>query len=207
MILQTDTLAFDSLRVEHWQSNPAYDYNRELLTPDVDLLGVLSRWINDLLELIFGNRFAEEYGEHTLALICIAIVLLLLWFLYRKRPELFVRSRRVPLHYTLQEDTIYGVDFDAEIARSLARSDYREAIRLLYLQTLKMLSDRELIEWQPYKTPTEYLYEVKGDALQGVFRQLTNSFLRIRYGNFEATEELYRAMCGWQARIREGGKV
>ena len=80
-------------------------------------------------------------------------------------------------------------------------NDCREAVRLLYFQTLKQLSDAGRIEWQPYKTPTQYLYEVRLPA----FRQLTNHFLQVRYGNFEATEELFRTMRALQEEIEEGG--
>ena len=52
--------------------------------------------------------------------------------------------------YTVGEDTIYGVDFAERIAYALARTDYREAVRLLYLQTLKQLSDGKRIDWQLY---------------------------------------------------------
>lgn len=81
------------------------------------------------------------------------------------------------------------------------RSDYREAVRLLYLQTLKRLSDEKRIDWQPYKTPTQYINEVRIP----VFRQLTNHFLRVRYGNFEATEELFNSMKSLQEEIGKGG--
>ncbi|MBS5638608.1 MAG: DUF4129 domain-containing protein, partial [Bacteroides sp.] len=37
------------------------------------------------------------------------------------------------------------------------------------------------------------------------FRQLTNHFLRVRYGNFEATEELFRTMQVLQEEIEKGG--
>ena len=37
------------------------------------------------------------------------------------------------------------------------------------------------------------------------FRQLTNHFLRVRYGNFEATEELFRIMQTLQEEIGKGG--
>ena len=97
-------------------------------------------------------------------------------------------SHKNALSYTVEEDTIYGVDFPGGIAEALSRQNYREAVRLLYLQTLKQLSDAERIDWQLYKTPTQYINEVRLPA----FRQLTNHFLRVRYGNFEATEELFR---------------
>lgn len=65
----------------------------------------------ELLRKIFGSHFAEEYSG--LILVCIAILLLLLivWFVYRKRPELFMVSHKNALPYTVEEDTIYGVDF------------------------------------------------------------------------------------------------
>lgn len=196
-----DTLVCDTAKIALLQSDPAYDYNRELITPELNLFEWLSRQFGELLRKIFGSRFAEEYS--TLILVCIAIILLLLiiWFVYKKRPELFMMSKKTSLPYTVEEDTIYGVDFPGGIADALSRQDYREAVRLLYLQTLKQLSDAERIDWQLYKTPTQYIYEVRLPA----FRQLTNQFLRVRYGNFEATEELYRSMLALQGEIAKGG--
>lgn len=196
-----DTLVCDTAKIALWQSDPAYDYNRELITPELNLFEWISKQFGEFLRKIFGSRFAEEYSG--LILICIAIILLLLiiWFVYKKRPELFMRSPKNVLPYTVGEDTIYGVDFPGGIAEALSRQDYREAVRLLYLQTLKQLSDAERIDWQLYKTPTQYLNEVRLPA----FRQLTNHFLRVRYGNFETTEELFHTMQTLQEEIRKGG--
>lgn len=197
----TDTLVCDTAQIAVWQSDPAYDYNRELITPEINFFEWINQRFGELLRKIFGGRFSEQYSE--LVLICIAIVILLLiiWFVYRKHPGLFMRSPKSALPYTVEEDTIYGVDFPGGIADALAHSDYREAIRLLYLQTLKYLSDTKRIDWQPYKTATQYNGEVRMPA----FRELTNHFLRVRYGNFEATEQLFRIMQALQAEIRKGG--
>lgn len=196
-----DTLVCDTVQIAKWQSNPAYDYNRELITPEINVFEWFRRQFGELLQKIFGSRFAEEYSG--LILICLAIVILVLiiWFLYKKRPELFMRSPKNKLPYEIEEDTIYGVDFPGGIADALSRSDYREAVRLLYLQTLKRLSDEKRIDWQPYKTPTQYINEVRIP----VFRQLTNHFLRVRYGNFEATRELFDSMKSLQEEIGKGG--
>ncbi|NDV66451.1 DUF4129 domain-containing protein [Bacteroides sp. 224] len=205
MLHPTDTIAYNAEKVARWQSDPAYNYNRELMMPDVNIYELLLRWLNELLGKFFGSKFANDYGELVLVLIFVAIVLLLVWFLYRKRPELFMRSRKVPLQYTVHEDTIYGIDFNKEIERALSGSDYKEAVRLLYLQTLKQLSDKELIDWQLYKTPTEYIYEVKAEGMKESFRNLTNSFLRVRYGNFEASELLFQEMRQQQEKMFKGG--
>lgn len=207
MTAHADTLVCDTIRVAYWQSQPAYDYNRELVTPELDVWGWLSAKLAKLLSAVFGSSFAEEYTG--LILLCLTVVMLvfLLWVLYKKHPELFVRSsRRSAAAYSVHEDTIYGVDFQQEIANALRRQDYREAVRLLYLQTLKQLSDAEKIDWQLYKTPTEYIYELKVDSLRVSFRELTNRFLRVRYGNFEATAPLFHEMQTLQTEIAKGGE-
>ena len=147
-----DTLVCDTAQIALWQSDPAYNYNRELITPEMNVFEWISRQFGELLRKIFGSHFA-------------------------------------------------GVDFPGGIAEALSRQNYREAVRLLYLQTLKQLSDAERIDWQLYKTPTQYINEVRLPA----FRQLTNHFLRVRYGNFEATEELFRIMQTLQEEIGKGG--
>lgn len=194
-----DTLVCDTVQIALWQSDPAYSYNRELITPEINFFEWIGKQFGELLRKIFGSRFAEEYSGVVLICIAIIILLLIIWFVYRKRPELFMSSRQNTLPYTVGEDTIYGVDFSGGIADALSRRDYREAVRLLYLQTLKRLSDAERIDWQLYKTPTQYLNEVRLPA----FRQLTNHFLRVRYGNFEATEELFHMMQSLQEDIEK----
>ncbi|MDE6172861.1 DUF4129 domain-containing protein [uncultured Bacteroides sp.] len=196
-----DTLICDTAQLAMWQADAAYDYNRELIAPDINLLESFNRWFAKVMTKIFGNGFVAENSE--LILIGIAILLLVLigWFVYRKHPGLFVYSRKDGLPYTVAEDTIYGVDFAGAIDAALSRGDYREAVRLLYLQTLKRLDEEGRIDWQPYKTPTQYIYEVKSPA----FRQLTHHFLRVRYGNFEANETLFRTMRSLQDEVQKGG--
>lgn len=197
-----DTLVYDAARIASWQAESAYAYNRELVTPELNVLQWVMKKVDEVLQAIFGTAFVERYS--TLFLVCISILifLLVLWFLYRRRPELFMRSGKKKLAYTVAEDTIYGVDFEAGIAKALERNDYREAVRLLYLQTLKRLSDEGRINWQLYKTPTQYLYEVRAAA----FRQMTHHFLRVRYGNFEANSSLFEEMKLLKGSLEKGGK-
>lgn len=196
-----DTLVCDTVQIAVWQSDSAFDYNRDLISPEVNVLEWISRWFGRFLQKILGSDFTREYSDMVLIGIAILLLVSVIWFLYKKRPELFMRSRKNALLYEVTEDTIYGVDFRAGIASALARHDYREAVRLLYLQTLKQLSDLGTIDWQPYKTPTQYIHEVRSSA----FSQLTNHFMRVRYGNFEATESLFHEMQALQEQVGKGG--
>lgn len=57
-----------------------------------------------------------------------------------------MRSRRGPVSYNVHEDTTYGIDFDFEIKHTIKRKDYQEPICLLYLQTLRLLSDEGRVD-------------------------------------------------------------
>lgn len=197
-----DTLVCDTARIAAWQADPAYAYNRELVTPELNILEWIAKQIGDAFRAVFGTATAERYLNIFLIALFIFVMLGLLWYLYRKQPGFFMRSGKKKLGYTVEEDTIYGIDFEAGIDKALERKDYREAVRLLYLQTLKRLSDEGRINWQLYKTPTQYLYEVRSAA----FRQLTHHFLRVRYGNFEATSSLFEEMKHLRDSIEKGGE-
>ncbi|MCD8080094.1 MAG: DUF4129 domain-containing protein [Bacteroides sp.] len=206
-----DTLTADQDRLLYWQSDPAFDYNAEFAVsaPD-DRSNILVDWLLDVisafLRLIFGKQVSISTTHIVLVVCLVLFVVLLIWYLYRKRDRWigFFRASSVP--YEVTPDTIYGVDFDADIQQAVSQSNYKEAVRLVYLQTLRNLSDRELIFWELYKTPTEYIYELKEEGLRTLFRQLTNRFLEVRYGNFQATRSTYDQVFALRDRIvSEGG--
>jgi hypothetical protein len=69
------------------------------------------------------------------------------------------------------------------------------------LQTLHDLNENNVVVWQLHKTPTEYSIEA-GDVS---FTNMTNLFLRIRYGLFDASEDDVNDMERWQLSVRKGG--
>jgi hypothetical protein len=141
--------------------------------------------INELLRDLFGQAWRSDYTWWGLAIVGAVVVGIGIWYVWRFHPGLFMRQRDERT-YEEMEDTIYGIDFDAIISQALGREDYREAIRMIYLRTLKALSDSQQIDWQPFKTPSQYVWEFDAAA----FRTLTSHFLRVRYGYFEATRQL-----------------
>ncbi len=202
VVSPTDTLVCDTVRIASWRSDMAYDYNRELVGSGMNVFGWINWQLGRWLERVFNTQGASDYSEIILGSIAVIILLLLLWVVCRKRLGLFVRTPKRFSSRAAEEDTIYGVDFPKRIANALSHDDYKEASRLLYLQTLKRLTDSGRIDWQPYKTPTQYNYEVRTPA----FRELTAYFLRVRYGNFEADEALFSRMRTLQETVEKGGE-
>lgn len=200
----TDTLLYDTAKIARYQADSHFDYNSQLVHRKFSLYEILINWFRELIQRFFGSVIADKYSGTILAMVFVLFILLLIFVVYKKRPELFYREKKY-LKYNVEEETIYGVDFNNEINNALNRNDYQLAVRLVYLQTLKHLSDFRCIDWQTYKTPTEYLYEMKRKGVSEEFRQLTNRFLMVRYGNFEATESTYETVKNLQQIIQKGG--
>lgn len=200
-----DTLRCDTTLLHAWQRDAAFDYQRELNGWQPSLTDWLLEQLSELLSAVFGTETAHAITRPLLIAIGIVVMLLAVWLIYRQHPELFLRKR--PAADDTQDgedDNIYGVDFERAIRQAVADGNYRQAVRHVYLQTLRHLSDHALIDWQLHKTPTQYVGEYHAED----FRQLTAIFLRIRYGNYEATADSYAAACRLQSGItgREGGR-
>ena len=181
-----DTLVIDSAQIAQWQTQQDFDYSRELAGGGMTFTEWMMAQINELLRDLFGQAWRSDYTWWGLAIVGAVVVGIGIWYVWRFHPGLFMRQRDEQT-YEEMEDTIYGIDFDAIISQALGREDYREAIRMIYLRTLKALSDSQQIDWQPFKTPSQYVREFDAAA----FRTLTSHFLRVRYGYFEATRQLY----------------
>ena len=194
----SDTLVIDTARLQVWRRDDDYAYGRELVPSQDSLMDWVAKRLNEFFENIFGSNFYQDH--HDTLWICIGLAALgaVLAFLLWKHPELFSRSgRRKPMEYEVTEDTIYGVDFPSEIEKALENENFREALRLMYLQTLKSLSDYHHIEWPRFKPPTQYTFEFR----QADFKRMTSLFVRVRYGGFGADKDMIRDMHNLQASV------
>lgn len=186
-----DTLQLDSTRLAVFRHDKRYDYDRELTDGSQNLLEWLSALLRDWMESAFNVLVDNDAVYYSLIVGGVLLVLFIGWLVWRKSPAFFMRRETAEsTDYDVQADSIYGTDFDAAVGEAMSRHDYRQCVRLLYLQTLKLLSDAGRIDWQPSKTPSQYVREYGTEP----FAELSGHFIRVRYGNFEATEELCRKM-------------
>ena len=196
----TDTLTCDSTLLHRFRSDEAYDYAGELQTPDLDWWDWLARKIERLFSDVFSIQGDGDIRIFIYIAIALAFSALIVFLLYRHRPGLFVKAGNIN-RADDEEDDIYGIDFDAAYARAMAQKDYYRAVRIVYLRTLRRLSDSQRISWQLYKTPTEYTREF----LSADFQRMTSVFMRVRYGNYPASEELVDLLVSLEDEIRKGG--
>lgn len=193
-----DSLQLNTERLTALQHDPQYDYDSEIVGGGESLLEWLRRvfieWVEEHLDIMLN----DDVANYILIGLGAVVVLFLALLYWRLRPKLFVRGGKdEELAYDVQEDTIYGVDFDKEICKALQAADHRQAVRLIYLQTLLQLQNAERIDWQPSKTPVQYMRQVNHPA----FTAMSQHFIQVRYGNFRATKELFEEMKTLQSTL------
>ncbi|MNE89866.1 hypothetical protein D3C80_1873230 [compost metagenome] len=86
------------------------------------------------------------------------------------------------------------MDFDKLIADAVESRNYRLAVRLYYLKTLKELNNRSLITWKPEKTNHNYITELSAVHLKEGFQQMTHQFEFVWYGEFDLAENDFNSI-------------
>ena len=81
---------------------------------------------------------------------------------------------------------------EEELARHLKNNDFRAAVRVQYLITLKNLVEKELIKWQNEKTNYHYQRELSGNKVHADFRYVISVFERVWYGLYYINSEEYQ---------------
>lgn len=199
----TDTLSVDTLRIAEWRTKPEFDYTVEFKGSSFSLWDWFTDRFNQIMQNLFGDISLGYTGEIIWYVLGFgAIVAIIVYTLYRHPELLRWRSKKNAENdgYIVEEDNIYGIDFPSTIDQALKVGNYREAVRLVYLQTLRHLSDAGKIDWQPAKTPSQYLNEYTGRP----FHHLTTTFVRIRYGVYDAdVSTADAAMADSKATIEE----
>jgi hypothetical protein len=156
-----------------------------------------AKWINWFFRKLRDLFYSPSYENFWQYAILATVVGLVLFLLYKAGILAYVFPNRVPsatTDYIVGQENIHEIDFDETINLALAGGDYRLAIRLQYLHTLKTLSVKKLIDWKPNLTNQRYVQELKKYPFQADFLQLTRYFEFAWYGDFKISKSSYEEM-------------
>lgn len=118
-------------------------------------------------------------------LLAIAAALWIVWKLFMGQGSIFTRNRKLRREI-LEDESVLQEDVAMEhlIDKAIGERNYRLATRYLYLQTLAMLGEQDMISLAPQKTNYQYIRELKGKQQQQSFSTLTLQYEYAWYGNF-----------------------
>ena len=152
-------------------------------------------WFWSLWEGLFGKSTSGAFIEHLFIFLMIALtVYAIVRFSGVYLGVLSGKPKSIEVPYAESLENIHEIDFREQIEAAIAAGNFRLAVRLYYLRTLKTLSDRDLINWQPDKTNSTYVSEISDLSTKELFAQLTLSFEYVWYGNFMVNSDNFNSL-------------
>ena len=153
------------------------------------------KWVWEEIEKLFSGSPSSSHPAQVPSLaflkyVMLAIALGLLIFVIIKMAgmnigNIFNRTpKSINIPYSESLENIHQITFEEEIEKALGKRNYRLAIRLLYLSTLKQLNDAHFIQWQADKTNSAYINELTDAEKRQSFSILTRQFEYVWYGDF-----------------------
>jgi hypothetical protein len=143
--------------------------------------------------------FETKRGRTTVWAVFIVLGALVLGYAVYKirkmnRAGVFVRGNGSGLDYKVGHEDIHQISFNEAIEEAIGNKNFRLAVRLLYLQTLKTLADRNLIDWRINKTNSDYVKEVAEKPWQALFSKLTIQFEYAWYGETNVNADRFETL-------------
>lgn len=122
-----------------------------------------------------------------------AFIIFLVWYLLTSDILLLKKKKPATLAAAQEVETkdIFSIDYTAAISNAVAAKNYRLAVRLHYLQLLKMLSEKNIIQYQPDKTNFDYLLQLRPTPYYKAFFNMTRHYEYSWYGLFPIDEGQY----------------
>ena len=183
----------DAEKLRAIQGDRAYRYGDDV-PPTASPWDRFWAWFWYKVGELLRTKAYRNVGQYVLIA---AIAGLVIWLLYKAEvlANIFPgRAKQTRLGYETLDEDIHQINFSDRINEAVENGNYRMAIRLLYLQTLKGLADSGMIRWQPDKTNRQYAQELTGNPRRLPFEQLTTQFEYAWYGDFPVDEARFGAI-------------
>ena len=197
---------FDQQLISRYKADPDFRYET-VVEPTSSLWDRFWYWVWTKIAEIFRSETGRWTFYVGLRLAIAAILVFFIWQILKMRSAgMFTASKTGQYAFSVDDEDIHSIDFDAEIAKATEEGNYRLAVRLLYLRTLKLLSDGGLITWRLDKTNVSYVNELREARFYLDFRSLTSQFEKNWYGNIpigkEEFEEVKAAFESLNSQLR-----
>ena len=120
-------------------------------------------------------------------------VTFLILYLYNSNAALFRKSSSIADEEMDAAETsdIFTINYQKEIDKAVGMSNYRLAVRLMFLRLLRNLSDRNIINYKLDSTNFDYMMQLRSTKLYRDFFRLARNYEYSWYGQFDIDKEKY----------------
>ena len=192
-----ERVQFDREQISEFKNDKAFDYLAEI--ENDSWWTRFKRWLsmkyNQLLQWLFGDYTANGVVAFLLLILpyilIAAIMAFVVWLFIRLNPgpSLIGDPETGTVTFNEEEEIVRSQDIPTLIDSAIQAGDYRLAVRYYYLQLLKHLNSKGLINYEFQKTNAEYLAEIRDDSYKSKLKRLMRLYDFIWYGSFNVTEK------------------
>ena len=177
-----------------YKKDPDFIYDGEIKDAE-DWITKIKNWINNQLASLRSSEAYYTILDFVYYGLMIIAVLLIIRGLIKadRRGLIFGKLSREEIKFAENKEEISKLNFDDLISAAIENKNYKLAVRYLFLKSLQLLSEKDLIKINDNKTNHQYLSEIKNDKISRVFRKTTSVFEWIWYGDFPVDEKLMKS--------------
>ncbi|MDR2954614.1 MAG: hypothetical protein LBV43_05995, partial [Prevotella sp.] len=159
----------DKGKIEEYSKDSRFDYS-QVPTGKISAWDRIKYWLYDTFnDIVRAVSRSGMPGIVVIVIFALLIVLLILRFSGIDFRKVLGKKEIDTPEIDIYTENVHEMDFDTLIANAMKNNDYRLVIRFLYLKNLKLLSDKEIIEWKTNKTNYSYQHEISNSALRSKF--------------------------------------
>ena len=164
--------------------------------------------LQQFFDSLFRSATTTDWGRVFSYAIGIVILIVVIMLILRVNAfQIFYSGHGArTMRYDVLDENIHEMDFEKLIQEAIALNDYRKAIRLLFLNALKILSDKQLVHWEQGKTNHDYLRELTVEDVKTGFNELNFYFEHAWYGNFAISQSTFTKVqsifISWRERVQ-----
>lgn len=193
--LQLDTIPieFDKSIIESYKADDNYNYFKTIVEPSVwdkfkNWLNLQwNKFLNWLLSGIEEGNLWNYVALILKILVIIGIGVLIIWLFskyYSSRQKATAQHQNL-VNLSEEEQLLRQKDLLSLVEEAEQNENYRLASRYLFLNTLKHLREKKIIDYQFQKTNSDYKSEITQDIIKTDFIYLSRLYEFVWYGDFE----------------------
>lgn len=199
--------AFDESKLNELKSDEELQY-KEAPTIAESLFDRFLKLLSQFFDSLVQGAVTTNWGRLISYLIGVGLLVVLIMMLLKVNAfKVFYGGQGASsMPYHVLDENIHEMDFEKLIQEAITSGEYRKATRLVFLNALKILADKNFIHWEQGKTNHDYLSEVTAADLKPGFNELNYYFEYAWYGNFNINHEKFlkvqQVFDAWRERIR-----
>jgi hypothetical protein len=207
---QTDSeISIEQTDTNYGKSNYFNDISSHVISDTIELRQVPQHVMDSLkkddafwyADKTFKKKIKQERNVRTptqwismpmLVIIVVIFIALLGWYLYQNN---ILKNKGGGFKVSKSDEhlaeNIFDINYHKEIESAISSENYRLAVRLLFLQVLKNLSQRNIIQYKQDRTNFDYLAQLSSGSYYNDFFRLARNFEYTWYGKFDINREMF----------------